>query len=376
MEANILVLHHHATRFHRRGHVQRLFEIGRRRHQSRSQIGFVTIDRERDAIHRTDIDACVAFDAELVRENSLHVAVEATLRFGISGAQIEAQLDFGANVLQRDDLVFERHTVTLVAMDRVVVAPLVDAHLLREQIHVRRRPLRERLAVAVQIDRDRRIVPVRHGPDDVLRSECSITAEEHVGPRRRHRGLVDDRHVVRVEGDAQVALDPWKRVFLTDGDEHVVAREMNNRLARRHELPPTILVLLRRDFLERDAGQLTVVVRERLGNKIVVDRDALVHRILFFPRRCFHLVEARAHDDVDVLATQPARAAAAIHRGIAAAHHDDAFADRRDMAERHRRQPIDADMNVLARFVAAGNRYIASARRAAADEHCIELLLE
>src|SRR6266550_5373923 len=33
-------------------------------------------------------------------------------------------------------------------------------------------------------------------------------------------------------------------------------------------------------------------------------------------------------------------------------------------------------MNVLARFDAAGNRDIASARRAAADKHCIELLLE
>src|SRR5439155_15889676 len=170
--------------------------------------------------------------------------------------------------------------------------------------------------------------------------------------------------------------DPWKRVLLTDGDENVVARKMNNRLARRHELPTTILVLLRRDFLEREAGQLTVVVRERLGNKIVVDRDALVHRILFFPRRCFHLVEARTDDDVDLLAAQTPRAAAAIHRGISPAHHDDALADRRDVAERHRRQPIDADMNVLARLVASGNRDIAPAWRTAADEHGVELLFE
>src|SRR5205807_10326634 len=115
-------------------------------------------------------------------------------------------------------------------------------------------------------------------------------------------------------------------------------------LARRYELPTAVLILLRRDFLECDAGQLAVVVRERLGNEIVMDRDALVHRILFFPRRCFHLVETGTDDDVDLFAAQPPRTAAAIHRGIAAAHHDDALADRSDMAERHRRQPIDADM--------------------------------
>src|SRR5947199_231815 len=80
--------------------------------------------------------------------------------------------------------------------------------------------------------------------------------------------------------------------------------------------------------------------------------------------------------DVDSLAAQTPRAAAAIHRCISPAHHDDAFADRRDVAERHRRQPIDADMNVLARLVASGNRDIAPAWRTAADEHGVELLLE
>ena len=40
----------------------------------------------------------------------------------------------------------------------------------------------------------------------------------------------------------------------------------------------------------------------------------------------------------------------------------------RDVAERHRRQPVDADVDVLGRFLAAGNVEVAAARRAGADE--------
>ncbi len=42
----------------------------------------------------------------------------------------------------------------------------------------------------------------------------------------------------------------------------------------------------------------------------------------------------RAHHDGDFLAAEPARRAAAIHRGVAAAEYDDATADLVDMAER------------------------------------------
>jgi len=45
------------------------------------------------------------------------------------------------------------------------------------------------------------------------------------------------------------------------------------------------------------------------------------------PRRRLHLLEAGAHDHLDVLAAETAGGAAAIHRGVAAAEHDDALAD-------------------------------------------------
>src|SRR6202043_1041665 len=67
---------------------------------------------------------------------------------------------------------------------------------------------------------------------------------------------------------------------------------------------------------------------------------------------------------------------AAVHRRVAAAEHDDALADLADVAERDAGQPVDADVDVLRRFLAAGDVEVAPARRAGADEHRIEFFGE
>src|SRR2546430_16828934 len=64
-------------------------------------------------------------------------------------------------------------------------------------------------------------------------------------------------------------------------------------------------------------------VRELLRDQEIEDRDVLVDRVFLLPRRGLHLLEAGAHDHLDVLAAEPARGAAAVHRGVAAAEHDD-----------------------------------------------------
>ena len=110
-------------------------------------------------------------------------------------------------------------------------------------------------------------------------------------------------------------------------------------------------------------------MRERLGHEVVVDRDALVHRVFLLPRRRLHFVEAGAHDDLHFLAAQAARRAAAVHGRVAATEHDHPLADARHVAERNGRQPVDADVDVRRRFAASGNVEVAPARRAAADEH-------
>ena len=63
----------------------------------------------------------------------------------------------------------------------VVVAPLVDAHLLRHQVHAAAAGARATSSPWQKlVDRDRRLVAVRDRPDDVLRAERRVAAEEHV----------------------------------------------------------------------------------------------------------------------------------------------------------------------------------------------------
>ena len=107
-----------------------------------------------------------------------------------------------------------------------------------------------------------------------------------------------------------------------------------------------------------------------------MDRDPFVRGILLLPRRGLHLVEARAHDDVHVFAAEALRAAAAVHRGVAAAQHDDALADLRRVAERHAGEPVDPDVDVRRRFLAAGYVDLAAARRSATDEDRVPAFAE
>src|SRR5205085_8723955 len=122
------------------------------------------------------------------------------------------------------------------------------------------------------------------------------------------------------------------------------------------------------DLLERDAGQLAAIMSELDRHEEIEDWDALMHRILFLPGRGLHFLEAAAHDDRDFLAAEAPRGAAAIHRRVAAAEHDDAAADLVDMAERDGGQPVDADMDVGCGLLAARNIEFAAAWRARADK--------
>ena len=217
---------------------------------------------------------------------------------------------------------------------------------------------------------------VRHCPDDVLGAKRRVTAEKDFRLHRLQRDLVDDGKSRLVELDARVALDPGKRILLSDRDEHVVAGEMNFRLAGGQQLAAALFVLARGDFFEHYAGKTSLFVRERLRHVVVDDRNAFVHGILFFPRRGFHLVEARAYDDLDVVSAQTTRAAATVHGGIATAKDDHPFADLVDVTEGHARQPVDADVNILRRFLAAGDVQVAPTRRAAANHYRVVALTE
>ena len=252
MQADVFILHHHAAGFQQIGNVQILREIQRRRGEMRAQRHLLVVAREGDAIHRTDVDAGIAFDADILAEHGFDIAIQATLRFGERGLRIEAEFDFDFYTFQRFLFFAPRHGVADVVGDVVVVAPLVDAHLLRDEARHRIGPLVDVFAVEHLVDGNGRIVAVRDGPDDVLRTERRVAAEEDFRMARLHRHLVDFRQTPFVEFDADVALDPRKRVFLADGDQHVVAFDEFVGLAGRNEL--------RRPFASRSARTFSNVM--------------------------------------------------------------------------------------------------------------------
>jgi len=147
-------------------------------------------------------------------------------------------------------------------------------------------------------------------------------------------------------------------------------------LASGHEAALALVVAHGLHFLESHAGQLAVRVLEGLRHEVIEDRNALVLGVFLFPGRRFHFLEARAHDDFHVLAAETLRRPAAVHGGIAASQHDHAFADLVGVAEGNGRQPVDADMDVLCRFLAPRNIEIAPARRPRADEDRVIALLD
>src|SRR5204863_3615459 len=165
-------------------------------------------------------------------------------------------------------------------------------------------------------------------------------------------------------------------VLLPDRDQDVVAFEALVRLTRGNEAASPFLVTHRFHLLECHAGELAVVVLESLGHQVIQDGNALVLRVLFLPGRRLHLLEARAHDHLDVFAAEALRGPAAVHGGVAAAQHDHALADLVGVAEGHGGQPVDADVDVLRGFPAPGNVEIAPARRARADEDRVIALLD
>src|SRR5437667_1629965 len=189
VQADVLVLDHHPARLQLPRHVQVLRGVPRRGVEAAAQVGFFAVPREADAVHRADVHAGVALDAQPVGEHRLHVAVQAALGFLEAGGGVETELDLDLDVLQRDRLVLPGNRVARVGGDRVVVAPLVDTHLLAREVHDRRRTLLEVLAVQELVDRDRGVVAVRHRPDDVLGPEGRIAAEEDLRLRGLHGDL-------------------------------------------------------------------------------------------------------------------------------------------------------------------------------------------
>ena len=265
MQADVFVLHHHAAGLlERRGVEQRLIKLFGRRHQPDPQLDLDVLTRNnRQAVHRTNVDAGVTLDAQRISEVGLDVAVQAALHFGAGLLFREAFLHLHRHLGEAE---WQLDVLHLLALRRVVVVavrPLVQAHLGAGQGHAGRGALADRETLAELVNRDRGLVAVLDRPDDVGRTECRVAAKEHAGTRRHEGGLVDHRHVpLLVELQAHVALDPGERVLLADGEHHRVARQ---RHAAGRLLDELAVHLLRGELVELHAGELAVLDDEANG---------------------------------------------------------------------------------------------------------------
>src|SRR3954452_23095253 len=80
VQADVLILHHDAARLERVRDVEVLRQVDRRRAQPRAQLLLGPVHREGDAVRWADVDAGVAFDAEIAGEHGFDIAIEAALR--------------------------------------------------------------------------------------------------------------------------------------------------------------------------------------------------------------------------------------------------------------------------------------------------------
>src|SRR5207253_2466142 len=81
------------------------------------------------------------------------------------------------------------------------------------------------------------------------------------------------------------------------------------------DLPPVLLTPL--DALEFHADELSAFDHEPLGRVVFDDLDPFLFRVLELPRRRLEVRPRSARDDSRVGASESARCAAAVHRGIA-----------------------------------------------------------
>ncbi len=196
---------------------------------------------------------------------------------------------------------------------------------------------RDVLAAAQLVDRDRGVVAVGHRPDDVLRPERRVAAEEHLRQRRLHtspcRRPACPTRRIRCRSPARSTGTRFP------GRSRPARRRTRSaRRARRSASAGggRCRRIARATFSNVMPVSLPFSCVNSFGTRIVEDRDALVRGVLLLPGRGLHLVEAGAHETFT--SSPPSRwdAAAAVHRGVAAAQHDHAPADLRRCGRRTR----------------------------------------
>ena len=75
------------------------------------------------------------------------------------------------------------------------------------------------------MNRNRSLVTMLHSPNDVFRSEGSVTTEKHTVPCRLMGCFINDWYIPLVKSNSNISLYPLKSIFLANREYHVVTGE-------------------------------------------------------------------------------------------------------------------------------------------------------
>src|SRR5262249_45440264 len=103
MQTDVLVLGHDAAGLEAVRDIDVLGEIFSWSLELGAQFSFGGVGRKGDAVHRADVDAGVAFNAQRGGKYGLDVAVETAFRLLESELRVEAKLNLGLDILERHD---------------------------------------------------------------------------------------------------------------------------------------------------------------------------------------------------------------------------------------------------------------------------------
>src|SRR5208337_1297447 len=152
MKANILILGHDSACLEVAADIEVLGKVRGWCLQSGAKVCFFTLFRESDAVHRANIGARIALNAERASEDGLHIAVQATLCLREREGWTESKLYLGPDILQSEGVVAQWHRIAFMNGNVIVVAPLVNAHFLARQLDGRCWTDGDIFTVAKQVD--------------------------------------------------------------------------------------------------------------------------------------------------------------------------------------------------------------------------------
>ncbi len=226
-------------------------------------------------------------------------------------------------------------------------------------------------ALAVVVDGDGGLVAVLDGPDDVIGPHAA-------SPPKKTPGRVHWKVALSTLGMPHLSNSmPMSRSIQGNAPSCPMARMTASAGMKTVSMT---LLLVSCPFSSGDHSSRSNTMPLSLPSSMTNDLGAwltmishlLLLGVLELPGRGLEVGAGAAGHDLDVLAAEAPRGAAAVHGGVADADDEHALLDRGDVAEGDAVEPVDADVD-LVRVVAAGDLQVLAPGGAGADEDGVEL---